>query len=199
MIDDTSIDTSKITLIYNTNMSLTRFKNYDIADFWKHFKRADITVSMDGTTDVFNYFRQGGDYNKVLDNIHDLLSRTDKIEKLLFVCTTTAYHAFYMNKIDFELRMLKQVLESKYKVEVKYRPTFVHWPEGLDVVNLAEPTKKRLYEKTADTEFTKEFKLRLKGKRTIPHETFKDIVMLQDQLYNRDASILAPEIFDYVY
>ena len=104
-----------------------------------------------------------------------------------------------MNKIDFELCMLKQVLESKYKVEVKYRPTFVHWPEGLDVVNLAEPTKKRLYEKTADTEFTKEFKLRLKGKRTIPHETFKDIVMLQDQLYNRDASILAPEIFDYVY
>ena len=44
-----------------------------------------------------------------------------------------------------------------------------------------------------------EFKLRLKGKRTIPTETFKDIVMLQDQLYNRDASKLAPRIFDYVY
>jgi len=154
---------------------------------------------MDGTTDLFNYFRQGGDYNKVINNIHDMLSRTDKVTRLLFVCTTTAYHAFYMNKIDYELGLLKKELEQKYKIEVKYRPTFVHWPEGLDVVNLAEDTKKDLLETTNDTEFTKEFKLRLKGKRTIPTETFKDIVMLQDQLYNRDASRLAPRIFDYVY
>jgi len=199
MIDDSNIDTSQITLIYNTNMSLTRFKNYDICELWKYFKRADITVSMDGTTDLFNYFRQGGDYNKVINNIHDMLSRTDKVTRLLFVCTTTAYHAFYMNKIDYELGLLKKELEQKYKIEVKYRPTFVHWPEGLDVVNLAEDTKKDLLETTNDTEFTKEFKLRLKGKRTIPTETFKDIVMLQDQLYNRDASTLAPRIFDYVY
>ena len=199
MIDDPNIDTSQITLIYNTNMTLTRFKKYDIVEFWKHFKRADITISMDGTTDVFNYFRQGGDYNTVIDNIHDMLSRTDKIEKLLLVCTTTAYHAFYMDKIDYELGLLKRVLESKYKIEVKYRPTFVHWPEGLDVVNLAESTKKNMLKTTRDTEFTKEFKLRLQGKRTIPNETFKDIVMLQDELYNRDASVLAPKIFDYVY
>tara|TARA_R100000278_G_scaffold121800_1_gene106506 strand:+ start:249 stop:563 length:315 start_codon:yes stop_codon:yes gene_type:complete len=104
-----------------------------------------------------------------------------------------------MNEIDFELGMLKKVLERKYHIEVKYRPTFVHWPEGLDVVNLSEDTKQTLYNKTANTEFTKEFKLRLKGKRTIPEETFKEIVKLQDQLYDRDASELAPKIFDYVY
>ena len=199
MIQDPNIDTSKITLVDNTNRSLTKFKSYDICELWEHFKRADITVSMDGTTKLFNYFRQGGDYDQVIDNIHSMLQRTNKVEKLLFVCTTTAYHAFYMNEIDFELGLLKKVLERKYQIEVKYRPTFVHWPEGLDVVNLSEDTKETLYNKTANTEFTKEFKLRLKGKRTIPNETFRDIVMLQDQLYNRDASELAPKIFDYVY
>ena len=199
MIQDPNIDTSKITLVYNTNMSLTKFKSYDICELWEHFKRADITVSMDGTTKLFNYFRQGGDYDQVINNIHSMLQRTNKVEKLLFVCTTTAYHAFYMNEIDFELGLLKKVLERKYQIEVKYRPTFVHWPEGLDVVNLSEDTKQTLYKKTENTEFTKEFKLRLKGKRTIPEETFKEIVKLQDQLYDRDASELAPKIFDYVY
>ena len=199
MINDPNIDTSKITVMYNTNMSLTKFKNYDICELWKPFKRAHITVSMDGTTDLFNYFREGGDYNTVINNIHHMLSRTDKVDRLLLVCTTTAYHAFYMDKTDHELGLLKKSLEKKYQIEVTYRPTFVHWPEGLDVVNLAEDTKKDLLKNTKDTQFTKEFKLRLKGKRTIPTETFKDIVKLQDQLYNRDASVLAPEIFDYVY
>jgi pyruvate-formate lyase-activating enzyme len=199
MITDQRIDTSKITLVYNTNMSMTKFKNYDIVELWEHFKRADITVSMDGTGDLFNYFRQGGDYDSVIKNIHDMLSRTNKIEKLLLVCTTTAYHAFYMNEISSDLFHLKQDLERHYGVEVKYRTTFVHWPAGLDVVNLDEKTKINIFENLKLDDFTSEFALRLKGKRTIEHETFKDIVRLQDELYNRDASRLAPKIFDYCY
>jgi len=199
MIEDPNIDTSNITLVYNTNMSMTKFKNYDIVELWEHFKRADITVSMDGTGDLFNYFRQGGDYDSVIKNIHDMLSRTNKIEKLLLVCTTTAYHAFYMNEISSDLFHLKQDLERHYGVEVKYRTTFVHWPAGLDVVNLDEKTKINIFENLKLDDFTSEFALRLKGKRTIEHETFKDIVRLQDELYNRDASELAPKIFDYCY
>jgi len=154
---------------------------------------------MDGTGSLFNYFRQGGDYQNVIDNMHDILSRTDKIEKLLLVCTTTAYHAFYMNEIAHDLFHLKQDLERHYGIEVKYRPTFVHWPEGLDVANLAEETKINILKNLDKNKFTEEFEKRLKGDRTLPEETFKDIVMLQDQLYNRDASELAPRIFDYVY
>jgi pyruvate-formate lyase-activating enzyme len=199
MIKDSNIDTSKVTLVYNTNMSITKFKKYDIVELWNHFKRADITVSMDGTGDLFNYFRQGGDYQTVINNIHDILSRTDKIQSLLLVCTTTAYHAFYMNEIDNDLFHLKEDLERHYGIEVKYRTTFVHWPEGLDVVNLAEDTKKSILNNLNKTTFTEEFEKRLTGKRTISQETFKEIVMLQDQLYNRDASELAPRIFDYVY
>jgi len=94
---------------------------------------------------------------------------------------------------------LKQDLERHYGIEVKYRPTFVHWPGGLDVANLAEETKINILKNLDKNEFTEEFEKRLKGDRTLPEETFKDIVMLQDQLYNRDASELAPRIFDYVY
>ena len=199
MIESNTIDTSKVILSYNTNMSMTRFKQWDIVDLWEHFKRADITVSMDGTGDVFNYFRHGGDYDTVIANIHDLLQRTTKVDDILLVCTTTAYHAFYINEIERGLQALKAELVEKYGITVRMKTTFVHWPEGLDLCNLAEDTKLKLIEEANDTEFLKEYKLRLKAKRTIPEETFKEIAMLQDQLYNRDASELAPRIFDYVY
>ena len=199
MIESNSIDTSKVILSYNSNMSMTQFKQYDIVDVWEHFKRADVTVSMDGTGNVFNYFRQGGDYDQVVKNIHDMLQRTKKVEDILLVCTTCAYHAFYMNEIEADLTQLKKELEDTYGISVRMRTTFVHWPEGLDVCNLAEDTKKMLLDEANDTEFLKEYRLRLQAERTIPEETFKDIVKLQDQLYNRDASELAPRIFDYVY
>ena len=199
MIESNTIDTSKITLTYNTNMSMTRFKQYDIVDLWEYFKDVDITVSMDGTGDVFNYFRHKGDYDQVIANIHDMLQRTTKVADILLVCTTTAYHAFYMNEIEKDLQGLKEMFESQYGITVRLKTTFVHWPEGLDVVNLAETTKKRLLKEANDSEFLREYKLRLQGERSIPVETFKEIAMLQDQLYDRDASELAPRIFDYVY
>ena len=200
MIDDPKIDTSKVALSYNTNMSMTKFKQYDIIDLWDHFRQIEITVSMDGTGKLFNYFRHGGDYDSVVENIHEMCNRINNLESLLLVCTTTAYHAFYINEISEDLYWLKQDLERLYNIDVRYRTTFVHWPEGLDIVNLAEDTKKKILQNLTYNDFTREFEMRLThGKRTIPEETFKDIVKIQDQLYNKDASELAPKIFDYVY
>jgi len=197
---DSDIDTSKIHLIYNTNMSLTSFKNYDIVELWRHFKSIHITVSMDGTGDLFNYFRTHGDYNTTVNNLYEVLSSCDNITSVLLACTTCAYHAFYVNEISRDLFDIKKHIQKKYpQVGVEARPTFVHWPKGLDIVNLAEDTKQMLLEQITDNEFSKEIKLRLKANRTIPDENFKEIVKLQDQVYNRDASVLAPRIFDYVY
>lgn len=199
MIADEKVDTQKIGLVYNTNMSLTEFKRYKIEDLWAHFKAIHLTVSMDGTGDLFNYFREKGDYQSVIDNIYHTLDKCDNIKSMFFVCTTTAYHAFYINEIANDLQELKQDVESKYNIDVNIRPTFVHWPKALDIVNLDEETKINILESLDKNDFTHEFEKRLKGKRTLPEETFKDVVKLQDMLHQRDASILAPRIFDYVY
>ena len=45
MIDDPTIDESNVTLCYNTNMSMTKFKQYDIVELWNHFKKVEITVT----------------------------------------------------------------------------------------------------------------------------------------------------------
>lgn len=197
---ESEIDTSKITLHYNTNMSLTSFKNYDIIELWNHFKAIHITVSMDGTGDLFNYFRTNGDYATTLKNLFYTLKKSNKITSILIVCTTCAYHAFYINEIAKDLFTIESKINRLYPhIQVHVRPTFVHWPQGLDLVNLAEDTKQKILDNIVENSFSKEIAIRLKGERTIPQETFKDIVKLQDQVYNRDASELAPRIFDYVY
>ena len=66
-------------------------------------------------------------------------------------------------------------------------------------MNLAEETKTRLYQETIEDDFTSDFRTRLLSPRTQPEETFKDVVRIQDMIHNRDASTLAPRIFDYVY
>lgn len=200
LIDHPDIDTSRILLTYNTNMSMTRFKKWKLEDLWSHFQRVHITVSMDGTGDLFNYFREGGDYQTVVNNITEILEKSNKIKSLLIACTTTAYHAFYMNEISRDIQDLVNEVKVFYPhVNCHARANFVHWPKALDVVNLAEETKTRLYKETIEDDFTSDFRTRLLSPRTQPEETFKDVVRIQDMIHNRDASTLAPRIFDYVY
>lgn len=59
----------KIRLRYATNISYLKFKQYDLLDIWSQFKSVNIKVSMDGTDDVYNYIREGGDWDTVYSNI----------------------------------------------------------------------------------------------------------------------------------
>jgi hypothetical protein len=196
MISDPNIDTSRISLKYNTNMSIIEYKGYKIEDLWKEFENIHVTCSMDGTGDLFNYFREGGDYQTVLSNMKHIAPWVDTF---LLVCTTSAYHALYMNDIYNDLLEIKEDLLkiTKPKSCVKMRTTFVHWPQVLDIVNLDDKIKNKIRKNTVKNEFTEEFLKRLDGKRT-SDKSFKDLVKLQDKLYNRTPADL-PDLWEYVY
>ena len=191
MIDDPNIDTKKIQLIYNTNMSILEYKGYSVKDLWPHFKSINVTVSMDGTGDLFNYFRTGGDYQTVINNIKEI---APYVTKFLFVCTTSSYQAFYMNEIYKDLCDIRDSIDTPANI----RATFVHWPQVMDIVNLEEDVKLHLLANTDENDFTKEFLKRLTGRRTIDTYKFKEIVKLQDELYDVSAKEMAPKIWDYV-
>jgi hypothetical protein len=68
----------------------------------------------------------------------------------------------------------------------------------MDIVNLEEDTKLDLLLNTDANDFTKEFLKRLGGERTIDTYKFKELVKLQDELYDVSAKEMAPKIWDYV-
>lgn len=58
-----------IELRYNTNCSVQRYKQKDIIDLWKHFKRVEISASLDHYGERAEYIRHGTKWGDVESNI----------------------------------------------------------------------------------------------------------------------------------
>lgn len=71
------IDTDRakdVTLSYSTNLTVHKYKNKPIVDYWKHFKHVSAIGSMDGMGEVCNYIRTGNTWEKaqeVFSAFHD--------------------------------------------------------------------------------------------------------------------------------
>jgi organic radical activating enzyme len=207
LIDEPSINTKKINLGYNTNLSLLNFKNYDLMTLWKEFKSISITVSFDGTGKLFNYFRVRGDYETIVNNLYTIIKHSNNIKSVLLVCTSTAYHAFYADTIFKDLINIKTQIESiNQAVYVNVKPTFVHTPT-MDMVNLDTPTKDFIIEKLTNsltnnelynrciTEITKYLKSPIKD----PNIDFKIVAKLQDKLHKTTPEFILPRLWNYIY
>ena len=210
LISDPAIDTTKITLGYNTNFSIIKFKNYNLFELWKNFKNINITVSLDGTGEVFNYFREKGNYSEVVSNISTALTQATNISSMLFVCTCSSYHALYAEEIFTDItNLINHFKTLSPDTRFSTKPTFVHYPKGLDMVNLSDDTKQIIIDRlttslTVNNNYfyqisIKEIIKALGGKRSLPLETFKEIVKVQDELYKKDSKNTCPKIYNYVY
>jgi organic radical activating enzyme len=207
LINSPYVDTKSISLFYNTNLSMIQFKDYDLQNLWDKFKSIYIVVSLDGTGDLFNYFRERGDYDTVINNIESLAAKSTNIIHFTFVCTSTAYHAFYADVIFRDLTALAERIQRVYNIECLTKPTFVH-TANIDMVDLEVETKQFIIknlEKTLpsgnnmyDYALT-EIITHLKGDKRNFNGDFKEIVKIQDKIYNRDAFIMAPRVANYVY
>lgn len=207
LIDNKNIDTTNIMLGYNTNLSLLKFKNYDLLKLWKNFKSISITVSFDGTGDLFNYFRVRGDYNSVVNNLYSIVREASNIKSILLVCTSTSYHAFYADTIFKDLSTVKSEIENiNSSVYVNIKPTFVH-TKTLDMVNLPTATKEFIVEKltkslTNDALYNKcitEIIRYLSSPIKDDGIDFKVVAKLQDKLHNMNPENTLPRLWNYVY
>jgi MoaA/NifB/PqqE/SkfB family radical SAM enzyme len=58
-----------ITLRYNTNASNIKYKNHDVLDLWKHFKRVELSCSVDHYGERAEWLRKGTDWGVVESNL----------------------------------------------------------------------------------------------------------------------------------
>jgi sulfatase maturation enzyme AslB (radical SAM superfamily) len=59
-------------LRYNTNMSTIKYKDYDLINIWKRFKKVMIFASIDGVDDNAEYSRAGTEWSRVEENLKRL-------------------------------------------------------------------------------------------------------------------------------
>jgi radical SAM protein with 4Fe4S-binding SPASM domain len=58
-----------ITLRYNTNASNIKYKKHDILQLWKHFKKIELSCSVDHYGERAEWLRHGTDWGKVESNL----------------------------------------------------------------------------------------------------------------------------------
>jgi sulfatase maturation enzyme AslB (radical SAM superfamily) len=124
--------TAKNIVVYiNTNatdVDRKWFKNLS-----QHFKRIQVSCSVDGTDNHNNYIRHGSNFSQIMENI-DFIRGLDNVVFGGIVCTLTLYNFYYTRRYD-------QFFDNK---NIRKMYHFVHIPSYVAPVNLPEVLKKKL-------------------------------------------------------
>jgi sulfatase maturation enzyme AslB (radical SAM superfamily) len=91
-----------VILQYNTNLSILKFKKYDILDLWSQFENVNISVSLDDIEERGEYFRSGLNWDTFLKNC---LIIKERFPHFIFTvnCTISVFNIHRVPEIHHEL------------------------------------------------------------------------------------------------
>jgi MoaA/NifB/PqqE/SkfB family radical SAM enzyme len=113
---------NNIELKYSTNLTNLSYKKEDVLQLWENFKSIDITISIDGVGDIYNYIRQAGDYNDIKRNIN-VIKKHPKVKRIAGACTIQIYNVFN----------IPELIDEFNELGVRLHTHRVNYPEFLDV------------------------------------------------------------------
>lgn len=138
LIDLIARKKSEVILRYNTNLSILKFKDYDICELWHSFKNVRLSVSVDALFDKGSYIRKGLTWNHLIQNFKQIQEKCPHIQfeiaptiSILNVFEIGKLHQYFVEKglitIDsFYLNLLHrprnyniQILPDKLKEQLK--------------------------------------------------------------------------------
>ncbi len=124
----------KIDLIVCTNFSKLSIPNYDLAHLWSKFKSVDVRIGIDGDEKTYEYFRYGGNFSTLKNNILEARSWGIDSIKISAVCTVNILN----------ISRLRQINRFSKEMDVKFHYTFLNGhPNYLDVRNLPPQWKQQ--------------------------------------------------------
>jgi len=127
---------NNISLSLNTNLSTLKYKNIDIFDLFKNFKKVSIMCSIDAVRDKFNYIRSGGDWVTVEKNLYRLQDYAIQHNNLhiTVTCTVSILNIWFVEEL---LDVLKD-----FKIEL----TDLHHPSQLALTTIPDALKPQALE-----------------------------------------------------
>jgi len=94
-----------IELSYDTNLSGLTFKNWDVVELWKGFKKIDLSASIDGFGQKGEFIRKGLDWHKYLENWNRVKKECPHI-RMMMNFTLSIYNMFHVLEfIDEVIRL----------------------------------------------------------------------------------------------
>lgn len=128
---------SHVKLSYNSNLSVLKFKKYDLIKMWKQFSDVDIMVSIDDIEERGEYFRAGLRWDQLVHNLKDVhekipglyihinctvsifnIHRIPEIHQKLFSLDIFDHEGFKLNTLLDPVEYRCQVIPQKSKAEI---------------------------------------------------------------------------------
>jgi organic radical activating enzyme len=129
-----------ITINYNTNFSLLRYKDKDCIELWKRFKHVRIGASVEGMQARGEYIRHGFDWAKFESNVIRFKNELPNLD-FYISCTLSIFNALHMP--DFHRFMITKgyIKAADWDVNV------LLFPEHYRLQVLPQPYKTQFLEK----------------------------------------------------
>lgn len=93
-----------IDLEYNTNLSNLQYKKKSAIDYWKHFNKVRLGLSLDAMESRAEYLRHGTIWQDILDNINKVKTLSPHVH-LRITSTYSIYNCYHL--MDFQLKFLQ--------------------------------------------------------------------------------------------
>jgi radical SAM protein with 4Fe4S-binding SPASM domain len=164
-------------LRYNTNMSTLKYKDYDLIEIWKKFRKVDIFASIDGIEENAEYTRSGTDWKRVENNLEKLVEVSNIIDptssiNLLISSTVHIYNVFHFPKlvdkmIDMGIDPGRLVISN------------LLWPNFLKTAIMPDDLKQQL----KDTFYVHASSISNSRYKKIVEEKYQSILYFLDQSY----------------
>jgi hypothetical protein len=115
---------SKITLVYNTNLTTIKYKNINIIDLWAKFKSVRLQCSIDAIGEPFEYIRSGANWDSVENNLQSLLMARSKTNiKLTLSPVISVLNIWFISKL----------FEYAHQHDIEVNPTLLTGPDYLAI------------------------------------------------------------------
>ena len=132
-----------LTLKYNTNLSGLKFKNWEVMEMWKPFKKIIVAASLDGSGARGEYQRKNQQWSKVVEIRKQLMELSDRIQFLISP-TLSLFNVFHLP--DFN----REWVELGYIQPFDLIPSLLTRPPVYDIAILPAALKKEAKQKILD-------------------------------------------------
>lgn len=109
-----------IRLSYNSNLTTLEYKGQSILDLWKHFKKVDLRVSIDGDPDCYHYVRAHSGLSTIERNIQ--LAQDFPNIRISATCTTSLLN----------ITRIVSVIEYFLSLGAYFHASLVQYPRALN-------------------------------------------------------------------
>ena len=133
-----------ITIWVTTNFTKLKYKNYDLISMWKHFKKVEVTASIDASYARNDYMRDGSNWDDIVAN---RIKLKEEFPEAIFMIVPTVTIMNSYNVVD----LYKEWLELGYIKPGMIHVNLLSFPLHMQLCNLPEHHKSKVRKLYQDT------------------------------------------------